>query len=200
MQHSNASPSSLPLVQPHALWAAALLAIMMIITRGHHFASVDTLPSASWAVFFLAGALLRPVWSLPAFWLLSLGLDTMHYGLGNISGYCFSPAYPFLMAAYTALFFAGRWYARAHRDALSTVPRLLLALLLAGSAAYLLSKGGFYFLSGRHDPSIDGFIARISSDYHRWVGPLTGYSAIVLSVVALVRRQFGVASNAQARL
>lgn len=191
--------TSLPLARPHALWVAVLLAIMMIITRGHHFASVDTLPSASWAVFFLAGALLRPLWALPAFWLLSLALDTAHYGLGNVSGYCFSPAYPFLMAAYTALFFGGRWYARAHRDALSTVPRLLLALAVASACAYLLSKGGFYFFSGRHEPSLDGFITRISGDYHRWAGPLVGYTAVVLTAVALARRQFGMAIQAGTR-
>ena len=37
------------------------LAVLMAITRGHHFATVN-LPSASWAVFFLAGVLLKPRW------------------------------------------------------------------------------------------------------------------------------------------
>lgn len=37
----------------------------MVCTRGEHVASVGALPSASWAVFFLAGALLRPPWMLP---------------------------------------------------------------------------------------------------------------------------------------
>ena len=30
------------------------LVLLMILTRGQHFASVDALPSASWAIFFLA--------------------------------------------------------------------------------------------------------------------------------------------------
>ena len=40
------------------------LALLLAITRGNHFATLN-LPSASWAVFFLAGVLLRRVGYLP---------------------------------------------------------------------------------------------------------------------------------------
>src|SRR5690554_3136356 len=48
-------------------WPIVLgLAVLMAATRSHHFASVTHLPDASWAVFFLAGFYLRPLWVFPA--------------------------------------------------------------------------------------------------------------------------------------
>ncbi len=32
-----------------------VLVLLMAVTRGHHFATLNHLPGASWAVFFLAG-------------------------------------------------------------------------------------------------------------------------------------------------
>jgi hypothetical protein len=55
------SSATFPLQGMAALWVAGIaLAALMICTRGQHFVSVNALPSASWAVFFLAGVMLRP--------------------------------------------------------------------------------------------------------------------------------------------
>ncbi|HNI65868.1 MAG TPA: hypothetical protein PLK97_09005, partial [Pseudomonadales bacterium] len=46
-------------------WLIGLtLALLMAATRSQHFASLETLPSASWAVFFLAGLYLTPRWAV----------------------------------------------------------------------------------------------------------------------------------------
>ena len=51
-------------LDPRSQWALlAVLVALMMLTRGQHFASLDALPSASWAVFFLAGVLVRPLGS-----------------------------------------------------------------------------------------------------------------------------------------
>ena len=42
-----------------SLAIALAIALMVIVTRGHHFASIDFLPSASYAAFFIAGYYLR---------------------------------------------------------------------------------------------------------------------------------------------
>lgn len=152
------------------------LAVLMICTRGQHFASVDALPSASWAVFFLAGALLRPGWTFPALFVLSSSLDLASLALGRVTDWCLSPAYWALALAYGALWLGGRHYARLHRDHWSTVPRLVLVLLASSVVAYLISKGGFYFLSGRYpEASLAGFIERIPRYYPRTLGTLAGY-------------------------
>lgn len=178
--------------------AALLLATLMICTRGQHFAAVDALPSGSWAVFFLAGALLRPLWTLPLFFLLSSLLDLGSLAAGTISDWCVSPAYWALAFAYAALWLGGHVYARAlHRQSWRTIPRLALALVLFGSLAYLLSKGGFYVFSGHYpDASWSGFVARIPHYYPRAIGTLAGYVGAGIALASawqalLARRPHG---------
>lgn len=174
---------------PHAQAAAAVaLAALMICTRGQHFASVDALPSASWAVFFLVGALLRPVWALPLFFALSTSLDLLSLASGTISDWCLSPAYWALAMAYTVLWFGGRAYARGHREDWRALPRLALVLLATASVAYLVSKGGFHFFSGRHpDPTFANFVARIPRYYPPALGTLAGYVGIAMALRLLCR-------------
>lgn len=165
------------------------LAALMIATRGQHFASVDALPSASWAVFFLAGVLLRPMWTLPALFVLSSLLDVASLATGAITDWCLSPAYWAVALAYAALWFGGTLYAGAHRDRWATVPRLALSLVATASVAYLISKGGFYFLSGRYpDPTLTGFLARIPQYYPRSLGTLAGYVGVAFVVRAIAIR------------
>ncbi|MBB1088566.1 hypothetical protein H4F99_08705 [Lysobacter sp. SG-8] len=160
----------------------------MIATRGQHFASVDALPSASWAVFFLAGALLRPMWALPAFFVLATALDLGSFAMGTITDWCLSPAYWALAFAYASLWLGGHYYRRLHIDHWRTVPRLVLTLLAAGSLAYLLSKGGYWFFSGRYtDPTLAGFVERIPRYYPRAIGTLAGYVGAVFILRAVWR-------------
>lgn len=181
---------------------AVALAALMICTRGQHFASVDALPSASWAVFFLVGALLRPVWALPLFFALSTSLDLLSLASGTISDWCLSPAYWALAVAYAVLWFGGRTYARGHRENWRAVPRLALVLLVTASVAYLVSKGGFHFFSGRHpDPGIANFVARIPRYYPPALGTLAGYVGVALVVRVLCRAaasRFGMREGARA--
>src|SRR5690606_39485308 len=87
------------------------LAALLAMTRGHHFASVESLPSASWAVFFLAGALLRSRWAFPALFLETVALDFGALWSGAVSDWCITPAYWLLVPAYGALWFGGRLFA-----------------------------------------------------------------------------------------
>lgn len=183
------SKATLPVSSTRDQWAVGLaLAALMIATRGQHFASVDALPSASWAVFFLAGALLRPMWALPAFFLLATLLDLGSYAAGTITDWCLSPAYWALAFAYATLWFGGHVYRGLHRDQWSTVPRLVLTLLVTASVAYLLSKGGYWFFSGRYaDPTLQGFIARIPTYYPRALGTMAGYVGVAFALRAVWR-------------
>ncbi len=83
----------------------------MVCARGEHFAHADALPTASWAVFFLAGALLRPLWMLPLlFGIVSL-LDLIGLASGSSSDWCLSPAYWALALAYAVLWWGGLLFA-----------------------------------------------------------------------------------------
>lgn len=164
------------------------LALLMAATRGQHFASVDALPSASWAVFFLAGALLPSRWMFAALFALASALDIASLAAGTITDWCTSPAYWVLLPAYAALWMGGRVYAGLHRDAWSTIPRLALVLVATSVVAYAISKGGFYFLSGRYpDATLAGFLARVPQYFPASLGTLAGYAALGLGLDAGLR-------------
>lgn len=168
------------------------LALLMAATRGHHFATLAHLPSASWAVFFLAGVYLRPGWAFPALLAEAALLDYVAITWGGVSSFCVTPAYAFLLPAYGSLWGAGRLYARLHRPAWPTlIP--LGGLLLAGAAACeLFSSGGFYFFSGRFmEPTLDGFLPRLAKYFPAALANLLFYTACAAAIhgLALLARR-----------
>lgn len=138
------------------------LALLMLASRGHHFASLENLPSASWAVFFLAGFYLRSKWVFPALMVEAVLLDFVAIGFQGVSDFCVSAAYPMLLPAYGSLWLGGQWFARLYRPRLATLVPLALAVLVASSLCQLISSGSFYFFSGRYaDPTLAEFGQRL---------------------------------------
>jgi len=138
------------------------LALLMLATRGHHFASLENLPSASWSVFFLAGFYLRSKWVFPALMVEAVLLDFIAVGFQGVSDFCVSAAYPMLLPAYGALWLGGQWFARRYRPQLSSLLPLVLSVLVASSLCQLISSGSFYFFSGRFtDPTLAEFGQRL---------------------------------------
>lgn len=128
-----------------------VLILLIIITRGHHFDWLHNLPSASWAAFFLAGVYLRSSWPLPGLFALTWILDfTAYYG-GSASGSCLTPAYFFLLPAYSSLWLAGRWYASQYQFDWRTLLPLSFSLVIGTMICKIFSSGGFYFFSGRFE-------------------------------------------------
>lgn len=173
----------LSISKPQQLLIAVVLMLLMIITRGHHFASVDALPSASWAVFFLAGLYLsRAVW-FPVLFLLAAALDFAAVTWGGVSNYCVSPAYAFLVPAYGTLWLAGRWYAKKHQFSWTTILPLAFSVVAAAAVATIFSSGGFYFFSGRYvDPTLAEFGLRFVKYFPRYLSSLSFYVAIAAVV------------------
>jgi hypothetical protein len=172
-------------LSPRTRLAAGLaLAVLLAVTRGHHFSDIN-LPSASWAVFFLAGALLPARWAFPALFLEAVGLDLAAVTWGGASNWCLTPAYWLLLPAYGALWFGGRLYARIHRDGWGSLGRLLACLLASSFVCHLLSSGGFWFFSGRYaEPTLAGFLPRIATYYPQSLQALAFYVGIVALLLA----------------
>lgn len=159
------------------------LALLMIITRSHHFASLQNLPDASWAIFFLAGVYLRSVWPLLGFFALSWWLDFAAYTWGGTSGFCLTPAYVFLLPAYSALWFAGRWYANQHQFAWRTLMPLSLSMVVGLSLCELFSSGGFYFFSGRfEETTLIEFGSRLIRFFPMYIESFVFYIGIAVAV------------------
>lgn len=183
------STTALPLRGAIASWVAGMaLAALMICTRGQHVVSVNALPSASWAVFFLAGLMLRPAWIFAALFALASLLDFGSLAAGTIGQWCVSPAYWALLPAYGSLWLAGRLHARWHVLDLAGLVRLALLLVVVTLVAYVFSGGGFYFFSGRYPaPTLAGFGERIVHYYPQKLGTLAGYVGVGVAVHALAR-------------
>jgi hypothetical protein len=155
------------------------LAALMALTRSQHFAGLHHLPEASWAVFFLAGVYLSRSWAFPALCLGAAAVDYVAIAYGGTSGFCVTPAYAMLVPAYGGLWLAGRWYARHHRDAVSTVLPLIGSVLVGAVLAELFSSGGFYLFSGYFAaPSIAEFAARVAQYFPAYLGALALYVGI----------------------
>ncbi|WP_286977061.1 hypothetical protein [Pseudomonas sp.] len=162
------------------------LAVLMAITRGHHFATVN-LPSASWAVFFLAGVLLKPRWVFPALFIEASLLDFAAIEWAGVSDWCMSPAYWMLVPAYASLWFGGRLYARMHQDKFSSLLLLAVTVIISASVCYLFSGGGFLFFSGRYaDPTLSMLLERFSVYLPRYLGTLAWYIGVAALLFVLI--------------
>lgn len=128
-----------------------VLVLFMIITRGHHFNSLQNLPSASWAVFFLAGAYIRSTWPLLGFFVFAWLLDFAAYTWSGANGFCLTPAYITLLPAYGSLWLVGRWYASQHQFTWRTLIPLSISLMVGTIICRFFSSGGFYLFSGHFE-------------------------------------------------
>lgn len=138
------------------------LVALLVLTRGYHFTTLQqTLPSASWAVFFLAGVYLRSAWPPAMLFGIAAALDYAAVTWGGVADFCLSPAYIALAPAYGAMWIAGRWYAGRHRFAASTLLPLAASAFMGTLVCELISSGSFYFYSGRFaDPALADFASR----------------------------------------
>lgn len=169
----------LTLSNRNQLFIAIALAVLMITTRGHHFASLEHLPGASWALFFLAGLYLRPLWAFPALLALATLLDYAAISWGGVSSFCISPAYAMLLPAYGALWLAGHWYAKHYSFEWRTVMPLSLAIVVGTTVCEVISSGSFYFFSGRFaDTTLDEFGARLIKYFPHSMQAVLFYIAI----------------------
>lgn len=175
-----------------------VLVLLVAMTRGSHFSLVN-LPSASWAVFFLAGVLLKPRWVFPLLFLQTTFMDIMSVGWTNAGHHCMTVAYWMLLPAYAALWFGGRLYARWHREQLSSLLVLIPTVLSSALVCQLFSSGGFYFFSGRYDtPTFPGMLERIATYYPQYLSSMALYVGAA-AVIYIVLRVYGPREAQQGR-
>lgn len=173
-------------------WIMVALMLLMAATRFNHFGSAMALPDASYAVFFLAGLYLgrvRGALTLLALLMLEAALvDFYAINFREISGWCVTSAYAFLVFAYGALWFVGRWYAARHAVSGKGLPGLLMAAAVAGSAAFVIANVSFYLLAGYFEQmSVWQYIASVAQYFVPYVAVTTFYVGLVFAVQALLQ-------------
>lgn len=161
------------------------LMILMAVTRGHHFATINHLPIASWAVFFLAGLYLSGKLMFPLLLTQAALMDFVSITWGGASSYCVSPAYSLLLLVYGALWLAGRWYASHYQFNWKTLLPLISSVVFVTIISTVLSGGGFYFFSGRYaEPTLIEYAHRFTLYFPRNLSNMSFY--LMLAVICQI--------------
>ena len=139
---------------------AALLLAILVLTRGGFVAHIQ---DASWAVFFLVGFYLRNYLGLPILMLSAIAIDfAVIAARGGHQDYYLTPSYLFIIPAYSALWFAGRYVANKYSESLKGLLTFVAAAVVGIVACDLISSAGFYWMSAPvGELSISDFISRI---------------------------------------
>jgi len=164
------------------------LAMLMALTRSDHFGSAITLPDASLAVFYLAGIFSCGIASLAVLLAEAALLDYIAITHWQVSDYCISPAYVFLIPTYAVMFFAGRWSAKYAALDVHDLSRQFAYLLASATVAFLISNGSFYLLSGKFpDLSVVQYAERVAKYFPAYMSSTLIYSLTILIVSKLVQ-------------
>ncbi|CAC9531205.1 Optional hypothetical component of the B12 transporter BtuM [uncultured Gammaproteobacteria bacterium] len=167
------------------------LAMLMALTRSDHFGSAITLPDASLAVFYLAGIFTGGIASFVVLLAEAALLDYVAITHSQVSDYCISPAYVFLIPTYGVMLFAGRWSAKYATLRSRDLSRQFAYLLVAGSIAFLISNGSFYLLSGKFpELSVVQYMERVAKYYPAYISSTLMYSLAILFFTRLVSMLF----------
>jgi len=181
------------------LTIGAGLVLLMVLTREYHFSSLHSLPGASWAIFFLAGLYLRSIWPLAGFFVLTWALDFSAYTWGGASNFCLTSSYVFLLPAYSAIWYAGSWYARRYKLEWQTLLPLSLSLITGAAVCEIFSSGGFYFFSGRfEETTLIEFGHRLVQYFPQYFGSLVfyiGIAAVIHTMFLFVQGSFRANNN-----
>lgn len=172
------------LIQPGII----ALMLLMAVTRSSHIGTPFQLPDASLAVFFLAGLWFGGNWFFAVLLTEAALIDFVAIQFFGVSGFCVSPAYVFLIPAYAALWFGGKWCAQFNDVSWISLMKQFVTLLVATTLAFLISELSFYLLSDRYD-TLDW--SRITSDmanfYPDYVKATVIYSTVIFTVVSLLK-------------
>jgi hypothetical protein len=156
----------------------AALGLAMAATRMDHFGGALALPDASLAAFFLAGLWLRAAWSFPGLLLVALGVDLAALAQSGLGADCLSPAYPFLIAAYGALWAAGR---RCRGIAAPTLVRHIVMVSCAAGIAFAISNLSWFAFSGQFaDRLLQEYVLATLPQAPRYLGWAVGYAMLGL--------------------
>lgn len=156
------------------------LLFIMVMTRPHFFNHIQ---DASWPVFFLLGFYIRNVIGLPIFLLAAFIVDLITIESKGGQSYCFTITYPFLALAYSALWFAGRWFAANYRENVKGFAYFVAAAVIGTTVCYFISSGAFYWLSGRFEVTT---LAEFSSRVGQFLPMFMKTTLLYLAIAAVV--------------
>jgi hypothetical protein len=122
-----------------------ILLTLLAATRVGHFGSAISLPDASLAVFLMGGLWLGGLRCFAAYAILAFGIDVFLAKTAVEAGWCLTPGYGGLVAAYGTVWLFGRSLAKTPE---LPALRLVAVGLLAVATFFLISNLTFWAFSG----------------------------------------------------
>lgn len=172
-----------------AEWVAAVaLAILMAVTRIHHFGIGTVAPDASTGVFFLVGLMLGSPWFLAAFLIEAVLLDGVAIGFLNVANACVSSGYGLLIPAYAALWFAGRALRSATALNVVTAGKFVCLVVLGTAAFFAISNLGYFLGSEFFQLGVGEYVTRVSRYFPMYLTVTLFYSAFGIAAFFAARR------------
>jgi hypothetical protein len=173
------------------------LLALLAVTRAGHFGTAISLPDASLAVFLLGGMWLGGTrlngWGCFASYIaVAFGIDVYLAKTAVEAGWCLTPAYGGLVAAYGAVWLFGRLLAKTPE-----LPplRLLVVGLLAVASHFLISNLSFWALSGYFAQMP---LSEYASIVVKYFPPYLASTALYLTVGWIVQRALAARQAAKA--
>lgn len=167
------------------------LVALMAATRVHHFGNAVSLPDASLATFFLAGLFFSSRHLFVALLAEAALLDYVAIAHFNVSDFCISAAYVFLIPTYFAMWFGGRLCAKFKSmqgtELTLSIPAMA-TLLAVTTSAFLISNGSFYWLSDNiPQRDVSQYVAQMTQYYLPYVGYAFFYVIVGFAAVRAIK-------------
>ncbi|MBA3696402.1 MAG: hypothetical protein H0W85_06505 [Methylotenera sp.] len=155
---------------------AAVIAFLMLLTRGSHVLTSASLPDASLALLVIGGLYLREAAWFALFVVLATVIDFGAAAIDSIQAFCLTPGYWGMLPTYAVMWLAGVWLGK-QADSFDAL-KYATAGLLATFLAFVISTQTYYLFSGRFPAE-----GVIESMKHGWeyLPSFLGFTAMYLA-------------------
>lgn len=154
----------------------ALMAFLMLLTRGSHVLTQVSLPDARLALLLIGGLYLRKAIWFGFFIVLATLIDFGAAAVDSIQAFCLTPGYWGMLPTYAVMWLGGVWLSTQTN---LNVFKFSLVSLLATFLAFVISTQTYYLFSGRFPA--EGVINALQ---HGWeyLPSYAGFSLMYLAI------------------
>ncbi|TCJ13459.1 hypothetical protein EZJ19_10435 [Parasulfuritortus cantonensis] len=158
------------------------LLVLLAVTRIGHFGTVVSLPDASLAVFLLGGLWLGGLRCFAAYAATAFAIDVFLAKNAVEAGWCLTPGYAGLVAAYASVWLFGRLLARTPELPVMRYAGIGIAAVLVH---FLIANLSFWALSGYFDAmSLSDYAASVA----KYLPPYLASTALYLALAWVGQR------------
>jgi len=182
------------LLSSRGQWALLATSVLLIAaTRYHHFFSQTIVADATWAAMFVTGLVISLRYALP---ILLITVASIDLGSASMTGSfdssaCLTPAYPFLLLAYSSLWMIGRISRSYIQLTFGGIAIGYLSLTIGVLIAFVISNASWYLWAPEANLYSVTEYSMIVSQYALsfWQGALVWFSIATLVAWMIIKQQ-----------